>query len=62
MVKHSTLIIALLLVSGQALAENQVDPDGFTNPLQNLKFNPGLDQQEFERASSDCLLYTSRCV
>ena len=55
MVKHSTLIIALLLVSGQALAEGQVDADGFTNPLQNLQFNPGLDQQEFERASSDAL-------
>ena len=55
MVKHSTLIITMLLASGQALAENQVDPDGFTNPLQNLHFNPGLDQQEFERASSDAL-------
>ena len=55
MVKHSTLIIALLLGSGQALAESKVDADGFTNPLQNLQFNPGLDQQEFERASSDAL-------
>ena len=55
MVKHSTLIIALLLAGGQALAANQVDPDGFTNPLQHLQFNPGLDQQEFERASSDAL-------
>jgi phospholipid-binding lipoprotein MlaA len=54
-VKHSTLIIALLLGSGQALAESKVDADGFTNPLQNLQFNPGLDQQEFERASSDAL-------
>ncbi|WP_419096429.1 VacJ family lipoprotein [Pseudomonas sp. UBA6323] len=55
MVKHSSLIITLLLASGQALAERQVDADGFTNPLQNLQFNPGLDQQEFERASSDAL-------
>lgn len=55
MVKHSTLIIALLLASGQALAEHQTDADGFTNPLQHLQFNPGLDQQEFERASNDAL-------
>src|SRR5690606_10602117 len=54
-VKHSTLIIALLLASGQALAEHQTDADGFTNPLQHLQFNPGLDQQEFERASNDAL-------
>ncbi|MGG2399820.1 VacJ family lipoprotein [Pseudomonas sp. SH1-B] len=46
--------MALLLASGSALA-GEVDADGFTNPLQNLKFNPGLDQQEFERASSDAL-------
>lgn len=55
MAKHRILIAALLLASGPALAERQVDADGFTNPLQNLKFNPGLDQQEFERASSDAL-------
>jgi phospholipid-binding lipoprotein MlaA len=53
--KHSTLLIALLLASGPALADRQVDADGFTNPLQNLNFNPGLDQQEFERASNDAL-------
>ncbi|CAE6903797.1 MAG: VacJ family lipoprotein [Pseudomonadota bacterium] len=54
MAKHSTLIIALLLASAHAWA-GEVDADGFTNPLQDLKFNPGLDQQEFERASSDAL-------
>lgn len=55
MAKHSILIAALLLVSGQVMAERRVDADGFTNPLQYLKFNPGLDQQEFERASNDAL-------
>ena len=55
MVKHSTLILALLLASGQTLAEGQVDADGFTNPLQNLQFNPGLDQREFERATFQAL-------
>lgn len=54
MAKQWTLI-ALLLVAGQALADHRVDADGFTNPLQHLRFNPGLDQQEFERASDDAL-------
>jgi phospholipid-binding lipoprotein MlaA len=49
------ILIALLLGSGPALAEHHRDPDGFTNPLQHLRFNPGLDQQEFERASNDAL-------
>lgn len=29
--------------------------DGFTEPLKSLKFNPGLDQQEFERATFNAL-------
>lgn len=49
------ILLALLLGSGQALAEHRSDPDGFSNPLRHLKFNPGLDQQEFERASTDAL-------
>jgi phospholipid-binding lipoprotein MlaA len=32
-----------------------VGADSFTNPLSTLKFNPGLDQREFERASLDAL-------
>ena len=27
------------------------DPDGFTNPMQQLQFNPHLDQREFERSA-----------
>ena len=29
--------------------------DGFTQPLKLLKFNPGLDQREFERATLNAL-------
>lgn len=54
MAKH-WILIALALASAPALAEHHADPDGFTNPLQHLRFNPGLDQQEFERASNDAL-------
>nr|WP_244309025.1 VacJ family lipoprotein [Pseudomonas duriflava] len=32
-----------------------IDADGFTNPLSTLRYNPGLDQREFERASLDAL-------
>lgn len=55
MAKHCIALTFLLLASLPALAEHQVDADGFTNPLQHLRFNPGLDQQEFERASNDAL-------
>ncbi|BAN47023.1 VacJ family lipoprotein [Metapseudomonas resinovorans] len=48
------LLIALLLTSGLASAQ-EADPDGFTQPLKELKFNPGLDQREFERATLDAL-------
>nr|WP_231866645.1 VacJ family lipoprotein [Pseudomonas resinovorans] len=47
-------MIALLLTSGLASAQ-EADPDGFTQPLKELKFNPGLDQREFERATLDAL-------
>ncbi|WP_028696903.1 MlaA family lipoprotein [Pseudomonas cremoricolorata] len=30
-------------------------PDGFLNPLRELKFNPGLDQREFERSTLTAL-------
>lgn len=54
MAKH-WIALALLLSSCGVFAEHQIDADGFTNPLQHLQFNPGLDQQEFERASNDAL-------
>lgn len=47
-------VFGAALVSTSALA-SQPDADGFTRPLDALKFNPGLDQQEFERASLDAL-------
>ncbi|WP_437439695.1 MlaA family lipoprotein [Geopseudomonas aromaticivorans] len=40
---------ALLTLSGIAVAEP--DADGFTRPLEALKFNPQLNQHEFERAT-----------
>lgn len=33
----------------------EADSDGFTHPLSTLRFNPYLDQQEFERASLEAL-------
>ncbi|SEM71926.1 phospholipid-binding lipoprotein MlaA [Pseudomonas sp. ok272] len=56
------LLIAALLCTGVAQADNSkaytptvVDPDGFTEPLSKLKFNPGLDQREFERSTLSAL-------
>ncbi|MGQ7815234.1 MlaA family lipoprotein [Metapseudomonas furukawaii] len=48
------LLIALLLSSRLVLAQ-EPDADGFTQPLKDLKFNPGLDQREFERSTLDAL-------
>ncbi|MVW76220.1 VacJ family lipoprotein [Pseudomonas sp. R-22-3w-18] len=45
------LILALLLGSPLALAQHQVEEDGFKQPLKHLQFNPALDQHEFERSS-----------
>ncbi|ROL66452.1 VacJ family lipoprotein [Pseudomonas vranovensis] len=57
------LIISALLACGLAQAAEEtaprasvieadpVDADGFTEPLKALKFNPGLDQREFERST-----------
>ncbi|MEK1907345.1 MAG: VacJ family lipoprotein [Pseudomonas sp.] len=42
-----------MLCSG--LAQAEPDADGFTNPLEQLNFNPHLNQHEFERASLDAL-------
>ncbi|WP_280286296.1 VacJ family lipoprotein [Pseudomonas sp. BN415] len=47
-------MIALLLASPFARAQ-EPDQDGFTQPLKDLKFNPGLDQREFERSTLDAL-------
>ncbi|MDE3737650.1 VacJ family lipoprotein [Pseudomonas resinovorans] len=48
------LLIALLLASPLARAQ-EPDQDGFTQPLKDLKFNPGLDQREFERSTLNAL-------
>ncbi|MNQ27456.1 putative phospholipid-binding lipoprotein MlaA precursor [compost metagenome] len=48
------LFLALLLASHLVQAQ-EPDQDGFTQPLKDLKFNPGLDQREFERSTMDAL-------
>lgn len=57
MVKPSCIaaLLALALGCNLAQAEQAVDDDGFKQPLQHLQFNPGLDQQEFERSTLDAL-------
>ena len=51
-----SLLAVLLLVGSLAQAQTPpLDEDGFTHPLRNLQFNPGLDQHEFERATFDAL-------
>lgn len=47
--------LALLLAAGLAHGEPATDPDGFTNPMQQLQFNPYLDQREFERSTLGAL-------
>ena len=61
MAKH-LLLLAALLSASYAQADNtktdtqrSEDIDGFTQPLKLLKFNPGLDQREFERATMSAL-------
>lgn len=56
------LLIAAFLCAGVAQADNSkanapvvVDNDGFKEPLTKLKFNPGLDQREFERSTLNAL-------
>jgi len=56
------LLIAALLGAGMVHADDGktaapavVDPDGFKEPLTKLKFNPGLDQREFERSTLNAL-------
>lgn len=52
-----SLLLALMLASGALHAADAPanEPDGFTEPLKELKFNPGLDQHEFERSTLDAL-------
>jgi phospholipid-binding lipoprotein MlaA len=49
------LLLLLALASPLAMAEGDTDPDGFKEPLKELKFNPGLDQREFERSTFEAL-------
>ncbi|MDR6232480.1 phospholipid-binding lipoprotein MlaA [Pseudomonas psychrotolerans] len=44
-----------LTQSSTTMPPAPVGADGFTNPLSTLKYNPGLDQREFERASLEAL-------
>ncbi len=46
MARKWTLSLALLLASVVAHADTTPDADGFTNPLEQLQFNPYLDQRE----------------
>ena len=50
----ATLLCASLAQADEAPAQ-KVDGDGFKQPLQVLKFNPGLDQREFERSTLTAL-------
>jgi len=43
------------IIESDALDTHSIQSDGFTNPLRELKFNPGLDQREFERSTFDAL-------
>ena len=49
--------VASLLLCGLISASHaeQIDADGFKNPLQNLEFNQHVKQHEFERATLDAL-------
>lgn len=49
------LLLALLLFALPARSEQTADADGFTRPLDQLQFNPYLNQREFERSSLDML-------
>ena len=52
---HLCLGLLFSVALGSANAADEVDADGFTRPMRNLEFNPGLDQREFERATLDAL-------
>lgn len=49
-------LFAALLSCGTAAAQTTtVEDDGFKHPLRSLKFNPGLNQREFERSTLSAL-------
>nr|WP_242675149.1 VacJ family lipoprotein [Pseudomonas dryadis] len=48
-------MLAALLACTTATAQTTTEDDGFKQPLQNLRFNPGLDQREFERSTLNAL-------
>lgn len=53
--RHYCAASLLLLPLASYSAAEQIDADGFKNPLQNLEFNPHLGQHEFERATLEAL-------
>jgi len=52
---NAAVLLALLLGGGLAQAQQELDDDGFKQPLQHLQFNPRLDQREFERSTLGAL-------
>jgi len=53
--RYLSLLLAALLSGALHAEPRTVDDDGFTHPLRELRFNPGLDQREFERATFQAL-------
>lgn len=48
-------LLAATLSCGTVAAQTTVEDDGFKQPLKELKFNPGLNQREFERSTLTAL-------
>ena len=48
-------LLAVALACANADAQTSADADGFKHPLSELKFDPGLDQHEFERSTLNAL-------
>nr|WP_239482003.1 VacJ family lipoprotein [Pseudomonas insulae] len=48
------MLLSSALAHGES-GEPRADQDGFTTPLEQLQFNPGLDQREFERSTFDAI-------
>ncbi|MBP8771166.1 MAG: VacJ family lipoprotein [Thiopseudomonas sp.] len=53
--RHSCAASLVFLALTSVSHANQVDADGFKNPLQNLSFNEHAGQHEFERATLEAL-------
>ncbi len=47
----ASVFAASLTIGSDTMPAAPVGADGFSNPLSTLKYNSGLDQREFERAS-----------